>query len=78
MKRNPVVSNEITYAKLPGIYAAIKRSKECLYILLWNNLQGILWEKKDGEQRIYNTIFCIRKYTFPYFYEKLIKDIGNE
>ena len=40
------MSNEITYAKLPGIYAAIKRSKECLYILLWNNLQGILWEKK--------------------------------
>lgn len=29
--------------------------------------------KKDGEQRLYNTISCTRKYTFSYFYEKLIK-----
>ena len=56
------MSNEITYAKLPSIYAAIKRSKECLYILLWNNLQDILWEKKT-ENREYTILSFVQENT---------------
>ena len=56
------MSNEITYAKLPSIYAATKRSKECLYILLWNNLQDILWKKKM-ENREYTILSFVQENT---------------